>query len=231
MTRTYLRPFTDEERRQIEDNIAAVHIPTGRAELLRAVARSVIGHALLGLAFGACALPFLQRRVTYTMGVVCTVLGTFTASGAFLGYHAYRKERAYQEDAARRTVEYWRERLDLGQYEVTEVTASEVAVVLPADDEAPMFFFSVGDGEVVCLSGDHLQDDGEDLAVPCAFSLLRFPGVEGIVEVVESGPRFAPTRVLSPDAFDDGYYPEDGEVIPARLQTLRADLKRLADAC
>jgi hypothetical protein len=223
-----VRPLTAEERARLERSLPTPgggcsgcirwFIASAGGPLAGMLAVAALG-ALLRIGerpfFGALML------VGAALGLVCGIVLL----------HAEKRSVSEARDRARAALEQ-------GQVEVLRCTVAEAVEVEEVEDEGPAFFLDVEDGQLLFLQGQYLYDlaaeepAGEEAAGrPPRFpnrqiEVARLPGSGEVLDLRCTGEPLRASRRRAP-LTDDEYVPEDGELIPARLQTLEEDLRRL----
>lgn len=146
--------------------------------------------------------------------------------------HAARSEPPFDRD------------LREGQAEQLHVTASEVVELEEYEDEGSGFFFDVGDGRLLYMQGQYLDDDAlnddssseqpaEDGSAavrtprfPCReFEIVRASYSQEVLTLRCLGDYLPPSRLMSVEHFEGGL--PDWVVFEGRLATLERDVSRV----
>jgi hypothetical protein len=218
------RPMTPAERDSLTRTQGSLRAYLGWRGSCVSYFIYLVGGAVVGLLGGTVVLaPFLWLGIRLPFVVVSLLLLAGAIAGFSLGLRSIIKERVdtlspYGQDI----------RADLVQ-DIHCIVADAVAVD-PFDEEGTGFFLDVGDGQLLFLQGQYLDDLDEEGRFPTReLFMVRAPHSGDILRLEHLGEVFEPSRsrgYLGEER--EEYAPQDGEILPGRLETLDADLHRLA---
>ncbi|HTF56156.1 MAG TPA: hypothetical protein VK661_02720 [Planctomycetota bacterium] len=214
--------MTAEERASLESITRAGPFSEGCVDGCVQYFISLVGGPVLGiLAAAALGVPADWLGAPRTAVLVLLALGG--AAGFLFGLRAMRRFPAeiyapYRRDLAE------------GELEIINCTIFEAVEVVPIDDEGTGYFLDVGDGALLFLQGQDLDEDEDEAPRKHPrqrLHLVRSPYAGHDFEMEWSGDVVPPSRSVDSNEFGDVYVPTDGELIPAALHNLESDLKRL----
>jgi hypothetical protein len=242
------RPFTDEERdllHQISQPARGLRSPLRLADLLvhgfiLTAGVFLVAMLSIGVLLTVVLLWFVSPAAPRSVVALC-LLGPSVIVTACVCWRTFSR-RATSE----REIEH-----DLrdGQAEELHVTASEVVELEEFEDEGPGFFFDVGDGRLLFMQGQYLDDyvsvdessrdppaeqaiaDGSVSTArtprfPCReFEMVRAPLCGEVLALRCLGDYLSPSRRMSVAQFEGGL--PDWIVFEGRLATLEDDVGRV----
>jgi hypothetical protein len=222
MIRREQRPFTAEERAQLAGEAAR---GARWVDRLRHALALHAGCASAGfLAWGMIALVLALIGFDAAHPFLLLLLLVLTVGGFLWGGAVFRDAEA----GARRRREDACAALAAGQAEVLEAEARDAVAVEPLVDEGPGYFLDVDEGRLLFLQGPYLADLVDAGAFPSRRLRLTRAAGTGLHLAFEClGEPLRPSRSREFLEHDE-YWPSDSEIVPARLSTLEADLRRLA---
>lgn len=238
MIQTATRPFTDAEREEVEARLLeAVGGPTYK---IRDILSNSLSFAYFGALFGGTLgflLDYLHMSTACAVSAGIVVTFCFFLLGIFDEVNRENKRAEIRKQNAAGIAR----RLQRGEIEETQVTASGVVRVVDEDEgEVSGFFFDIGGDRVMFLREETLWSFLEntpwckrdkELVAPSAFRIAWYPDAVGhIIQFESLGPDVSPLRTVGATNFDEEYYAlADGEIIEdVALATLATDLPYLS---
>lgn len=229
MIQTTIRPFTDDEREAVAEQLLNVGSapPWNRLSLMGAVALG----AWLGLLFSVLVGVLLER-----FGVSLSLcLGIGVVTGGVLGWRCQKETERWGLEHRKLHAAWLARCYQRGEMEEVTVTASGVVYLKDGCEEMNGYFFDIGDNKVLFLRETTLRGEAGDadtgaMVAPSSFRLKRYPDEPyEVIRVEPLGPPLTPLRTISADTVGDEYYElPDGEIIgDVSLATLEKDLPYL----
>ncbi|MBC8138794.1 MAG: hypothetical protein H8F28_23180 [Fibrella sp.] len=231
MQRTFIRPFTDEERRTIAEELTLLQAQSEQDARIMFKYRRTIG-AIFGVFVGVFVLLFWELTETLLPIACVYVLLGFAAAGTLL-HPLFQKWQTTHDYPAR--IGCLRRIRDRGQRRVMQVEAIAVAALRYADAEESYdyeaFFCDLGDGKVLCLCDDAVVEAVADEVFPCLrFERLGYPNQEAFDTLVTRSEVIEPLYEYDWAELGNAYIPVDGEILTGiSLATLPGDLRRLSN--
>ncbi len=210
MTPASKRPFTPDERRQLEAMVAA---PSWWSE--------VLGRAAYVTLFAWLAAAIVGDRLllvkTHALAVDAAL-----AAGA-VAYFARWRARV----VARLRASPWhaslRADLEGGVAELVRCRARDALRIQEHEDEGTAFFVRLDDGRVLFFVGQYLYELEEDRFPATEFDVVRSPRSTLLLGIEPRGSYLPPSGRLGPFSRDDvraGRVPGDGDVVPVRWEEI-----------
>lgn len=214
MIQETVRRLKDQERRSLEEQLAASSPVTGR-ETLKWGFIWTGGLTMLGLfAAGLIAigpnpvLAGLVGGILVVAGIICLYALIITVSSFFHWRKGYR-------DFAANTIPLIRKVLAEDQVLSRDVTASEVYEIEAFEDEGSGYIFALGTGKSLLLKGQKYVPDDDQMPWPATeFSLVRSVDNSLWIGVFSSGQEMSPARTVEmQECSDEFIWSEREEVI------------------
>lgn len=206
---TTTRPFTPDERSQIERTLANTRTAWADAPRFFLLISSL---AFLPFVLVALVYRPAKRLFPYFVATALLVSAVYTAK-FLVRSNGTRRRDPLAEDLAR------------GSAEVTDYNVVECLEVAEWEDEGVGFFLKTSQGQTLFLQGQYLYDLVEGKAFPCTrFHLARAPLSRTFLGIECAGSYLPPAAKLPAFSAADskrGQVPEDGEIVDAKFETLK----------